>query len=301
MEKRTLRHTDLSVSKLCMGTANFGVTLDRHQVNAHLDRFLEHGGNFLDTAHVYSDWIPGEKSRSEKMIGHWLKHNRRSDVILCTKGGHYDFAAPDVCRVTPDQLTLDLAESLDFLQTDYIDLYMLHRDNPAMPVSEIIDCLDGFVQSGRVRYLACSNWSASRTAEANTYAKQTGKHGFVVNELMWSMAKINQDALPPAYVAMSDEMMQLGQETGLNFMCFSALAKGYFTRRYAGKPLSDELHRTYDNACNDRQFQALCKLKSSQQVTRRCLRYFDQQEVTAIPIVSFSSMDQLMECIQAFE
>ena len=165
MEKRMLNGTDLSVSKLCMGTVNFGTTLTQEQSHAHLDRFMEHGGNFLDTAHVYSNWIPGETSRSEKIIGSWLKRQNRRDVILCTKGGHHHHANPGISRVTPEQLRIDLAESLDYLKTDYIDLYMLHRDNPALPVSEIMDCLSEFVADGRVRYLACSNWTAARTAE----------------------------------------------------------------------------------------------------------------------------------------
>lgn len=301
MEKCTLHGTDLTVSKLCMGTVNFGITLSQDQAHAHLNRFMEHGGNFLDTAHVYNDWIPGEISRSEKIIGRWLKHQNRRDVILCTKGGHFDFAKPEITRVTPEQIRIDLAESLDYLQTDYIDLYMLHRDNPALPVSEIMDCLSEFVQRGQVRYLACSNWSAARTAEANAYAKRTGKPIFIVNELMWSMASINQNAIPSDYVVIDDDMLRLGRETGLNFMCFTALAKGYFTRRFAGKPLSDELHRTYDNAINEQQFELMRSLESSEAVTHRCLRYFDEQDVTAIPIVSCSSMEQLMECIRAFE
>jgi len=301
MEKRALQGTDLTVSKLCMGTVNFGTTLTQDQSHAHLDCFMAHGGNFLDTAHVYSDWIPGETSRSEKIIGRWLKRQNRRDVILCTKGGHFDFAAQEISRVTPEQIRIDLDESLDYLQTDYIDLYMLHRDNPALPVSEIMDCLNEFVQSGRVRYLACSNWSSARTAEANAYARRTGKSVFVVNELMWSMARINKNAIPSDYVVIDDDMMRLGRETGLNFMCFTALAKGYFSRRFAGRPLSDELHRTYDNAFNEQQFKLLGSLENSEAVTHKCLRYFDKQDVTAIPIVSCSSMEQLTECMRAFE
>lgn len=300
MKTTPLYGTDLIVSRLCMGAVNFGTKLDQQQVNAHLDRFIELGGNFIDTAHVYSDWIPGEKSRSEKMIGQWLKNHRREDIVLCTKGGHYSFDARDISRVTPDEITIDLNESLDYLQTDCIDIYMLHRDNTALPVSEIMDCLDGFVRDGKVRYLACSNWTAQRTAEANEYAKVHGKAPFVVNELLWSMAKPNREALPPSYVVMDDEMMKLGKESNLNFMCFSALAKGYFTRRFAGRPLSDEHHRTYDSEANDRCFEELSKLESAEAVTHASLQYFTQQPVTAVPIVTFSSMEQLEECARAF-
>lgn len=300
MKTVSLHGTDLTVSRLCMGAVNFGTALSQQQVNRHLDRFIELGGNFVDTAHVYSDWIPGEKSRSEKAIGRWLNSRRREDIVLCTKGGHFSFDARDVSRVTPEQLTIDLNESLENLQTDHVDLYMLHRDNPALPVSTIMDCLDGFVQEGKVRYLACSNWSAQRTAEANAYAATHGKAPFVVNELLWSMACPNREALPSDYIVMDDDMMKLGVESQLNFMCFSALAKGYFTRRFANRPLSDEHHRTYDNEANDRRFETLRHLESAEAVTHASLRYFEQQPVTAVPIVSFSSLDQLEECARAF-
>ena len=300
MQTVQLHGTDLTVSRLCMGTVNFGTALDQCQVDTHLRRFIELGGNFVDTAHVYSDWIPGEKSRSEKKLGSWIERNGREDLIICTKGGHYDFDAPDVSRVTPEQLIRDLKESLEYLQTDYIDIYMLHRDNPELPVGEIMDCLNTFVQEGRVRYLACSNWTARRTAEANEYAEKKGKAPFVVNELLWSMAEPNREALPSSYVVMDEEMMRLGQESHLNFMCFSALAKGYFTRRFSGKPISEELHRTYDNIRNEQLMEKLLTLDQPRDVTYASLRFFTKQPVTAVPIVTFSTLDQLTECAQAF-
>lgn len=300
MQTIRLYGTNLTVSRLCMGTVNFGISLDQRQVDEHLDRFLELGGNFVDTAHVYSDWIPGEKSRSEKRLGDWIRRHRRERLVICTKGGHFDPDVPAVSRVTPEQLALDLRESLENLGTDCIDLYMLHRDNPELPVSEIMDCLDLFVREGTVRYLACSNWTAQRTAEANEYARKTGKAPFAVNELLWSMAEPNREALPKDYVVMDPEMLKLGRETHLNFMCFSALAKGYFTRRYAGQPVSEELHRTYDNARNDQELEKLLALDSARDVTHASLRWFAAQPVTAVPIVTFSTTEQLAECAGAF-
>lgn len=300
MEMRTL-FGDTPVSKLCMGTVNFGVKISEEQSFRHMDVFCEHGGNFLDTAHVYSNWVPGETNRSERIIGRWLKHNDRRSVVLCTKGGHFDLDTPAVSRVTPEEISRDLHESLDALQTDYIDLYMLHRDNTALPVEEIMDCLDGFVRSGKVKHLACSNWSAQRTAQANAYALRAGKTPFAVNQLMWSMAAINKDAIPADYVTMDAEMLRLGEETGLGFMCYTAMANGYFTRRFAGLPLSDNVRRTYDNPENEQLFQQLRLLPDRSAVTRESLRFFDRQSVAAIPIVSFSSMEQLLEGMQAFE
>lgn len=300
MQTVRLSGTDLTVSRLCMGTVNFGTALDQGQADEHLERFLKLGGNFVDTAHVYSDWIPGEKSRSEKTLGSWIRRHRREDLVICTKGGHFDFAAPRVSRVKPEELKRDLEESLEYLQTDHVEIYMLHRDNPAVPVGEIMDCLDGFIREGKVRYPACSNWSARRTAEANEYARKNGKAPFAVNELLWSMAVPNRKALPADYVVMDDEMMALGRESGLNFMCFSALAKGYLTRRAAGRPVSEELHRTYDNEHNERLLEKLSTLPEARDVTAASLQYFAGQPVTAVPIVTFSTAEQLAECARAF-
>ena len=301
MKTIRLQGTGLTVSRLCMGTVNFGAALNQQQVSAHLDAFTAHGGNLIDTAHVYSNWLPGESSRSEKAIGRWLKEHRREDVILCTKGGHFDLQTPEISRVTPENLRQDLEESLRCLQTDCIDIYMLHRDNPALPVEVIMDCLADFVVEGKVRCLACSNWTADRTARANAYAAAHSKPGFVINELMWSMARINRETLPADYVTMDDAMMALGRETGLSFMAFTALAKGYFTRRCRGDPLPEGLRRTYDNPDNDALFRELQSLGSAAEVTRASLRYFARQNVTAIPIVSCSGMAQLEECMSAFE
>ena len=301
MEMKRLSGTDLTVSGLCMGTANFGAQISRDQAFRHMDLFCEKGGNFLDTAHVYSDWIPGEKSRAEKIIGSWLRGADRSGMVVCTKGGHFDFAAPEISRVTPEELTRDLEESLECLQTDCIDLYMLHRDHPALPVDEIMDCLHGMVQSGKVRYLAASNWRAERIIQANDYARKSGKTPFVVSEVMWSMARINPGSIPADYVAMDDAMLALGKAENMSFMGYSALAHGYFTRRYAELPLSDGLQATYGNPHNDELARQMRSLPDRAAVTRESLRFFARQDVTAIPIVSFSNEAQLLECVAGAE
>lgn len=300
MERLTLSGSDLTVSPLSMGTANFGEGISEAQAIAHLDRYAELGGNFLDTAHVYSDWVPGERSRSEKIIGRWMKNRRPAGMVICTKGGHFDLHTPHISRVTPSELRRDLMQSLECLQTDCIDLYMLHRDHPQLPVDEIMDCLDEFVCSGRVRYLACSNWQPGRIAQANVYARANGKHAFLVDEVMWSMAAINRAGIPGDYVVMDGETLRLGQEEGMSFMCYTALAHGYFTRRYAGLPVSEGLRRTYENPQNEALLAELTALPDRAAVTRESLRFFTRQPVAAIPVVSFSSLEQLEECMGAF-
>ena len=301
MNKIQMPGTNLSVSPLCLGTANFGAKLNQEDAERYLDYFFSQGGNFVDTAHVYGDWVPGQRSLSEKMLGKALKTLRPKDVVISTKGAHYKVSAPDVSRVTPREILIDLDESLEFLQVDCIDLYFLHRDNPAVPVSEIVDCLDEQVKKGKVRYLGCSNWRVPRIRAALEYAEKTGKAAFAVNQLMWSMAKINQAVLPPDYAAIDEETIAFTREKGMGIMCFTSQAQGYFTKRWQGAPLKTGVKKTYDNPENDRIFeQEIKNLKTSADVTRHCLRYFSDQPVTAVPIVSCSSMEQLAECCGAF-
>ena len=300
MEKVLFPGTDLEVSRLCLGTVNYGVTLDQSGVNAQLEAFLSMGGNFVDTAHVYSNWLPGETSRSEKMVGKALKAFDRKQVIVSTKGAHFDFAKPEINRVTPENIVEDLDESLEHLDTDYVDLYFLHRDNTAVPVGELLDCLDEQVQKGRIRWIGCSNWTLDRVKEAAAYSQRTGKARFAVNQLMWSLAKINRAGIPADYVLMDQETMAFSAENAMGIMCYTSLAKGYFTKRWKGMDPGVDLTKVYQNPENDRIFEEIRPLPNAEAVTRHCLRYFVDQPVAAVPIVSCNNADQLAECRAAF-
>jgi aryl-alcohol dehydrogenase-like predicted oxidoreductase len=217
----TIPNTDLVVSVLCLGTGEAGANYDRATGFAMLDTFIEQGGNLLDTAHVYSDWIPGERSRSEKLIGAWMHRNgrhNRSGVLIATKGAHPDLDSMQVGRLSPAEIQADLEESLRFLQVEAIDLYWLHRDDSTRPVEEIIDTLEAQVQAGKIRYYGCSNWQLARIVAARRYAAQRGVNGFAAVQNLWSLAK---PILPeimrrdPTLAVMDDELWQYHRESGL--------------------------------------------------------------------------------------
>ena len=144
--------TSLKPSALCLGTALFGSEIGRADSFALMDAFLEGGGNFLDTARNYADWLPGEKHVSEKTIGLWMRERRnRERVIVATKGAQLD-AVTKAARLARADLEFDLAESLNHLRIDAIDLYWLHRDDVNRPVEEIMDTLHDQVAAGKIRY-----------------------------------------------------------------------------------------------------------------------------------------------------
>src|SRR2546426_539997 len=132
MRKILLPSTDFSVSAVCLGGMTFGHPLDEKATFTLLDRFVDHGGNFIDTARIYSDWVPGEKRRSERVLGDWLTaRGNRSHVVISTKGAHPFIESLTVPRTSAAEIRDDLEGSLKRLRTDVIDLYWLHRDDPS--------------------------------------------------------------------------------------------------------------------------------------------------------------------------
>ncbi len=301
MRKVSLPGIEREVSRMCLGTVNFGVTLDQDAVCDRLEEFQSMGGNFVDTAHVYSNWLPGPSSRSEKMLGKALKAYDRSRWIISTKGAHFDFACPDISRVTPENIVKDLTESLDHLETDYVDLYFLHRDNPEVPVPELIDCLDEQVRNGRIRAIGCSNWTLPRVKEATAYSMQNRKARFTVNQLMWSMATINRSGIPSDYILMDEATMQFSEASRMGIMAYTSLAKGYFTKRWRQDELNKDILAAYQNEENDRIFEKIRAFDNAAEVTRYSLRYFENAPVPTVPIVTCNTWAQLRECVSAFE
>ena len=121
--------TDLTMSGVGFGTVNAGLKWDGDDAARMLEGYLAGGGNVIDTAHVYSDWVPGEIARSERVVGEWI-HGRghREDFILMTKGGHPRFESMTTSRLSKEEMTSDLDSSLEKLQVDYVDIYFYHRD-----------------------------------------------------------------------------------------------------------------------------------------------------------------------------
>src|SRR5947209_5934479 len=138
-----------------------------------IETWLELGGNIIDTAHVYSG------GNSERAMGRWFQERgRRQDVVVLAKGAHHN---ADRRRVTPEDITCDLRDSLARLKTDTIDLFLLHRDDPDVPVGPIVEGLEEHRRAGRIRAYGGSNWSIQRLEEANAYAAAHRLQGFTAS------------------------------------------------------------------------------------------------------------------------
>lgn len=303
MRRVQLKYTDLQVSPVCIGTVNFGTKIDNKTAEHQLDKFFEQGGNFIDTAHMYGDWVPGIKGRSERIIGDWLKKTGiRKSVVISTKGGHPDLSDMDLSKITPERIKKDLDESLEYLKTDYIDLYFLHRDNPDVPAGEFIDVLDEARREGKIRYYGCSNWKTDRIAEAGEFARKHDLTGFVCNQIMWSLADINSEGIADKTLVLMDEKTyEYHKNTGMNVMAYTAAAKGYFTKLYNKKSISGEISSIYDIPSNRVIFDELVKTAEKMNVSLMEveLAYLMHHDFVCIPIVSFSNDEQLEQGIKS--
>jgi aryl-alcohol dehydrogenase-like predicted oxidoreductase len=293
--------TDLRVSSICLGTALFGATIDTPMSYALLDAFFERGGNFVDTARSYNDWIPGERARSEGLIGRWFADRRnRERAIVATKGGH---AADDgTPRLNARDLTIDIDASLMRLHVEVIDLYYLHRDGPATPVEPIIDALNAHVRTGKIRYLGCSNWKAPRIREANAYAAASGQSGFVANQPMWNAAVIDTSTLmDPSLAVMDADMRRLHVDTGMACIPYSSQAGGLFTKLTSMLwTLQFRLGRGptgYPPGPNLARFRVIEPMarERSMPISHVALAYLMSQPFVTVPIVGCRTVDQLRE------
>ena len=309
MKTAQIPGTDLSPSVLALGTVPVGSTLGQTESFALLDRYLEAGGTFIDTARVYSDWLPGERSSSEKMIGRWLATRKnRGSFILATKGGHPPLDDMHHSRLSSAEIRHDLESSLHDLGAGHIDLYWLHRDDPAHPVEDVIDTLDALVNAGHIRHYGASNWSAERIAAANVYAEQSGKRSFVANQMMWSLAAPNPAGmLDDTLVDMDTSTLVLHTRTGLSAVPYTSQAHGFFSGRYErgaappDSPAARSVQRLFYNDAN------FARLERVREVSVRLgwsptvvvLAYLRAQPFPVFPIIGPRTLDQLEDSLPA--
>ena len=217
---------------LALGTAEIGLRGGDAPAFALLDAFVERGGTRVDTARVYSDWVPGERGRSERIIGDWMhRRGNRDRISIATKGAHPPLGRMGHARMSPREIRSDLEASLRALRTDRVDVYYVHRDDPARPAGEIVDTLEEFARAGLIRSYGCSNWTAARIWEAMTYACDHGCRGFAESQVLWNIgSRSMRPPADPTMKVMDDELLELHRTTGLAAVAYSSQAGGFFSK-----------------------------------------------------------------------
>ena len=210
------------VSRLMKGTDYFFHN-SYEKASANLDAFLAIGGNSLDTANIYCG------GQSEEVIGRYMQERgNRDQIVILTKGAHHDKKGPRANRAA---IAADLKMSLERLQTDFIDLYGLHRDDPATPVDEIVEALNEHVAAGNVGAIGASNWTWQRIQEANDYAAANGLIGFSFSSPNLSLAKPNEPFWTGC-VSADEETCAWHERVQLPLLSWSSQARGFFTERF---------------------------------------------------------------------
>lgn len=297
---KTIQGTQLNVSPICLGADIFGWKLNEEQSFAILDRFSACGGNFIDTANVYARWLPQGLNSSEIILGKWIKRNREKHPIIATKGCHYNLSNKK-SRLNKICLQADLDSSLHTLNTEVIDLYYLHRDDPTMEIGEIIELLEEQVRAGKILYYGASNFTAERLYQANMYAQKHNLTGFSAISNQYSYAKNNftsSDLDDPTLVLTTEKELKFHRETQTPLIPYQSTARGFFSKRVHSERLDEFFIKTYQNPENDKKFEKLL-IKSRQTgfsvQTLSLVALVRSEPFQIIPITSVNNLQQLKD------
>jgi aryl-alcohol dehydrogenase-like predicted oxidoreductase len=297
MKTRKLGGSGLEVSPICLGGNVFGWTAEETASFAILDAFVDAGFNFVDTADVYSRWAPGHKGgESETVLGNWFKRSgHRKKVILATKVGIE--LAPDKKGLSKAYILREVEDSLQRLQTDYIDLYQSHIDDASVPLEETLGAYDQLIKEGKVRAIGASNYRAERLVEALKIAKESGLPRYEClqpNYNLYERAAYEQDLEP------------LCLEEGIGVIPYFALASGFLTGKYRSEgDLAQgprgQMVKKYLNERGFRILAALDEVATNLDSTpgKVAIAWLIARPSVTAPIASATSVEQLKELVEA--
>ncbi|WP_020669341.1 aldo/keto reductase [Amycolatopsis nigrescens] len=287
-------NTDLDVFGINLGGNVFGWTADEAESFAVLDAYAAAGGNFLDTADVYMARIEGNSGgESETIIGNWLaSRGRRDDTVVATKVGMWGkrpgLSAKNIKEAAED--------SLRRLRTDHIDLYYAHRDDPDTPLEETLGAFDELVRAGKVRYIAASNYTADRLAEALSISDSAGLARYAALQPHYNLVERDYER----------ELAPLAEREGLGTLPYFALAKGFLTGKYRSADGAGDSPRAdgalaYLDERGERVLAALDEAAAAHRVpvAAVALAWLAAQPTVAAPIASARNTGQLTGLLAA--
>ncbi len=285
--------TKLEVFPLALGGNVFGWTADEKTSFAVLDAYAAAGGNFVDTADVYSAWVPGNSGgESETIIGRWLStRGNRGEMIVATKVGMH----PKFSGLSPTTIRTALEESLRRLQTDYVDLYFAHQDDENTPLEETLRTFDQLVQNGKVRYVAASNYSAARLQEALTTSDRAGLVRYVALQQHYNLVERDK---------YEGELANVVAREGLSSVPYFPLASGFLTGKYrpGARVASDRAEKAgaYLNDKGIKILAVLDEVAAAHDVSAAAvaLAWLAAQPTVAAPIASARTPEQLSDLLQ---
>jgi aryl-alcohol dehydrogenase-like predicted oxidoreductase len=292
----TLPKTNLQVHPLCLGGNVFGFSADVKNSEDVLSYYFDNGGNFVDTADMYSQWAPGHVGgESESIIGNWMKkRGNRSQMVIATKVSKLDtrpgLKAANIAAACDD--------SLRRLQTDYIDLYYAHQDDPDTPIEETLGAFDSLIKAGKVRYIAASNFTPVRLQESLDIAKKLNLASYVACQDQYNLMDRDYETT----------LRDTVEKNGLSEIPFYGLARGFLTGKYRPGVSVESVRATGvgNSYANERGWAMLQKLdqiakERNTSVSAVALAWLRQQKTVSAPIASATKLEQIKELMPIVE
>jgi aryl-alcohol dehydrogenase-like predicted oxidoreductase len=291
----TIPETDLVVHPLCLGGNVFGWTADEKESHDVLNAYASHGGNFIDTADVYSEWKDGNQGgESETIIGSWLKSRDRSRFIIATKVAKLSTRP----GLRPENIIAACNDSLRRLQTDYIDIYYSHHDDAEVPMAETLGAYAQLINEGKVRYIAASQHTAPRLQEALTLAQTEGLPSYIALQDQYNLMERSP---------FESEQQAVLATNGLSALPFFSLARGFLSGKYRPGVTVDSVRadgvKEYQN---DKGWEVVSTLDEiakahNSSVSAIALAWLRANPQVSTPIASARTVEQLNEIIEVVE
>ncbi len=301
---RLVTGVDKPVSALALGTAWYSLE-NKEQWFDLMDDFVAYGGTTIDTGRGYGE--------SEAVIGLWMATRANRDrIVVITKGG----LAPDGGAYLPvkgfrETIERELTTSLECLRTESIDLFFLHRDNPSLPVAEIVDALNAELERGRIHAFGGSNWEPHRVSEANEYADKHGLIGFAAVSNNLSLA-VPTGPFYQGLVSMDEAGERWLMKADIPLFSWSSQARGFFSGRYS-PVLRDEADKIEDGFTKrmieiygtDENFERLGRAKElgerkgGYSAVQVALAWVLRRPFSVVPVVGPHTKEELASCVAA--
>jgi aryl-alcohol dehydrogenase-like predicted oxidoreductase len=288
--REMLVNTNISVFPLCLGGNVFGWSCDEKESFALLDAYFEAGGNFIDTADVYSEWKPGNKGgESETIIGNWMKaRGNRHQMVIATKVSKLSTRP----GLSASNIKSALEDSLRRLQSDHIDLYYSHADDEQVPLDETLGAYGEVVKSGKVHVIGASNYSGARLMEASKISKENNLPHYVAVQNHYNLMERTE---------FENDVAPIVKELGISSLPYYGLASGFLTGKYRpGQSVKSARSGAVANYQNDHGYSVVTKLEeiaSTLNATISAVALGWLRGHNSIPIASARTVEQLKEIL----
>ena len=293
----TIPESDLVVHPLCLGSNIFGGNATEAESHLVMDAYKSHGGNFIDTADMYNQWVEGHVGgESESVIGSWMKsRGNRADMVIATKVSKMDTRP----GLSAKNIFAACEESLDRLQTDYIDLYYSHSDDETVSLEETLGAYAQLIAEGKVRYIAASNFTPARLRESMKFSEDSSLPSYIAVQDLYNLVDRK---------AYETEMAATVADLGISNLPFYGIARGFLTGKY--RPGITEVDskraagaREYATDKNYAVLTAMDEIAKNHNAPLGAiaLGWLRAQSTVSAPIASARTVPQLEEIIQVVE